>query len=207
MLQPSADVTVVIPAHSARMRNGMVKRAVGSALLQTLMPTAVIVEIDHRGEGAAVTRDRALRKVTTEWVAYLDSDDQFKANHLQVLYDCAMRTGADVTYSWYEAVGFGRDPLPHFGKPFDPLNPTQTTITVLERTALAQQVGFRIPPEGALINGERYGEDFQHTVEMIQAGARIVHEPVRSWIWNCHGLNTSGMPGRGDAALPTGATP
>jgi len=200
------EITVVIPAHEARVRNGMVKRAVGSALMQTLMPTAVIVEIDRHREGAGVTRDRALRKVTTEWVAYLDSDDQLKANHLQVLYDCAMRTGADVAYSWYEPVGFGRDPLPHFGKVFDPEHPTQTTITVLERTALAQQVGFRNPPEGALINGERYGEDFLHTVEMIKAGARIVHEPARTWIWNFHGRNTSGLPGRGDAALPEGAT-
>ncbi len=200
------EITVVIPAHPARVANGMVKRAVGSALMQTLMPTAIIVEIDHGGEGAAVTRDRALRKVATEWVAYLDSDDQFKANHLRVLYDCAMRTGADVAYSWYDANGFGRDPLPHFGKVFDPTHPTQTTITVLERTALAQQVGFRNPPEGALINGERYGEDFLHTVEMIQAGARIVHEPVRSWIWNLHQGNTSGLPTQGDA-ITQGARP
>lgn len=200
------EITVVIPAHAPRVRNGMVKRAVGSALMQTLMPTAVIVEIDRDREGAAVTRDRGLRKVTTEWVAYLDSDDQLKANHLQTLHDCAVRTGADVAYSWYEAVGFGRDPLPHFGKPFDPERPTQTTITVLERTALARQVGFRQPPEGALINGERYGEDFQHTVEMVAAGAHIVHTPVRSWIWNFHGQNTSGLPGKGDAATATGAT-
>jgi hypothetical protein len=194
------EITVVIPAHAARVRNGMVKRAVGSVLMQTLMPTAVIVEIDHHREGAAVTRDRALRKVTTEWVAYLDSDDQLKANHLRALYDCAMRTGADVAYAWYEAVGFGSDPLPHFGKVFDPEHPTQTTITVLERTALAQKVGFRQPPEGALIDGERFGEDFLHTVEMIAAGARIVHTPVRSWIWNCHGGNTSGVAGLGDSA-------
>lgn len=200
------EITLVIPAHAARVANGMVKRAVGSALMQSLMPTAVIVEIDHHREGAAIVRDRALRKVTTEWVAYLDSDDQLKANHLRVLYDCAIRTGADVAYSWYDAVGFGRDPLPHFGRPFDPEHPTQTTITVLERTALAQQVGFRQPPEGALINGERYGEDFLHTVEMIAAGAHIVHEPVRSWIWNCHGANTSGLPGCGDATHPTGAS-
>lgn len=198
------EITVVIPAHPARVANGMVKRALGSALMQSLMPSAVIVEIDLGREGAAITRDRALRKVTTPWVAYLDSDDQLKANHLRVLYDCAMRTGADVAYSWYDANGFGRDPLPHFGKVFDPEHPTQTTITVLERTALAQQVGFRNPPEGALINGERYGEDFQHTVEMIAAGAHIVHEPVRSWIWNCHGANTSGLPTQGDAIHPTG---
>lgn len=196
-MQPG--ITVVVPTHPARVRNGMTKRAVGSILGQTLPAAAIIVEQDLTGAGAATTRHRGLMKVTTEWVAYLDSDDQFKPDHLAELMACAERTGADVVYSWYEAVGFGSDPLPHFGKVFDSNNPTQTTITTLERTALARQVGFREPPPGALINGERYGEDFQHTVELIAAGAHIVHLPKRTWLWNCHGANTSGQPDRGDA--------
>lgn len=196
-MQPG--ITVVVPTHPARVRNGMTKRAVGSVLGQTLPAAAIIVEQDLDRAGAAATRHRGLMKVTTEWVAYLDSDDQFKPDHLAELMACAERTGADVVYSWYEAVGFGSDPLPHFGRVFDSNNPTQTTITTLERTALAQQVGFREPPPGALINGERYGEDFQHTVELIAGGAHIVHLPKRTWLWNCHGANTSGQPDRGDA--------
>lgn len=192
-------ITVVVPAHLARVRNGMVKRAVGSILAQTYPATSVIIEHDLDRAGAAATRHRGLMKVTTPWVAFLDSDDQMKPGHLAALMACAQETGADMAYSWYEPVGFGSDPLPHFGKPFDPEHPTQTTITFLVRTELAQQVGFREPPPGATINGERYGEDFQHVVELVAAGARIVHTPVRSWIWNYHGANSSGQPGRGDA--------
>lgn len=194
-------VTVVIPTHPARVRNGMTKRAVGSVLGQTLPASAIIIEQDLHRAGAASTRDRGLRKVTTEWIAFLDSDDQFKPNHLEELMACAERTGADYVYSWYEAVGFGSDPLPHFGKPFDPLNPTQTTITTLVRTELAQSVGFREPPPGATIGGERYGEDFLFTVECLATGARIVHHPARTWLWNFHGANSSGQPDRGDARL------
>lgn len=197
--QREPGVTIVIPTHPARVRNGMTKRAVGSVLGQTLPAAAIVVEQDLTRAGAAATRHRGLMKVTTEWVAFLDSDDQMKPGHLAALMGCAERTGADVVYSWYEAIGFGWDPLPHFGKPFDPATPTQTTITTLERTELAQAVGFREPPPGALINGERYGEDFQHTVELVAAGALIVHHPERTWLWNCHGLNSSGQPGRGDA--------
>lgn len=199
-MQPG--VTVVVPTHPARVRNGMTKRAVGSVLGQTLSAAAIIIEQDLERAGAAATRHRGLMKVTTEWVAYLDSDDQLKPDHLAELMACAEHTGADVVYSWYEPIGFGSDPLPHFGQTFDPNNPTQTTITTLERTALAQAVGFREPPPGALINGERYGEDFQHTVELIAAGAHIVHLPKRTWLWNCHGNNTSGQPDRGDATHP-----
>ncbi|MGW6912600.1 glycosyltransferase family 2 protein [Kitasatospora sp. NPDC054939] len=193
-------VTVVIPTHLARVRSGMTKRAIGSVLGQTHPAAALVVEHDLARAGAAATRHRGLMKASTEWVAFLDSDDQFKPSHLADLLACAEATGADYVYSWYEPVGFGADPLPHFGKAFDPEHPTQTTITVLVRTELAQAVGFREPPPGALIRGERYGEDFQFTVECIAAGARIVHLPRRTWLWNCHGANTSGQPTRGDAA-------
>jgi glycosyltransferase involved in cell wall biosynthesis len=196
-LQPG--ISVVVPTHPARVRNGMTKRAVGSVLGQTLPAAAIIIEQDLTRAGAAATRHRGLMKVTTEWVAFLDSDDQMKPNHLAELMACAEETGATYVYSWYEAVGFGADPLPHFGRPFDPASPTQTTITTLVRAELAQAVGFREPPPGALINGERYGEDFQFTIECLAAGARIVHHPARTWLWNYHGANSSGQPGRGDA--------
>ncbi|MFG3051914.1 glycosyltransferase family 2 protein [Kitasatospora sp. NPDC048239] len=177
----------------------MTKRAVGSILGQSLAPAALVVEVDRDRSGAAATRNRGLMKATTEWVAFLDSDDQMKGNHLAELYTWAYATDADYVYSWYEPVGFGFDPLPHFGKAFDPEQPTQTTITTLVRTELAQAVGFREPPPGATIGGERYGEDFQFTVECLQAGAQIVHLPKRTWLWNCHGGNSSGQPDRGDA--------
>jgi hypothetical protein len=194
-------ITVVVPTHTARVRNGMTKRAIGSVLGQTLPAASIIIEHDTAGAGAPDTRDRGLQKAATEWVAFLDSDDQMKPIHLEHLMECALETGADYVYAWYEAVGFGADPLPHFGRPFNPEKPTQTTITTLVRTELAQSVGFRQPPEGALINGERFGEDFLFTVECVKAGARIVHLPERTWLWNFHGANTSGLPTQGDARI------
>jgi hypothetical protein len=157
------------------------------------------VEVDKYREGAAVVRNRGLQKVTTEWVAFLDSDDQLKKHHLETLVHGAQATGADYLFTWYEPIGFRYDPLPHFGKVFDPENPTQTTITTLVRTELAQEVGFRDVPPGKLVDGQRYGEDFQFTVECIAKGAKILHIPERTWLWNAHGANTSGLPTQGDA--------
>lgn len=191
------DITVVVPTHPARLQNGMTKRAVGSVLGQSFTPSGLIVEVDRHGEGAAVTRNRGLQKVTTDWVAFLDSDDQMKQNHLATLVSGALSHDADYIYSWYEAVGFGADPLPHFGKPFDPENPTHTTITVLVRTELAKDVGF--------LNYNSYteevhsGEDWYFTLGCVAAGARIIHIPQKTWLYNYHGKNTSGFPVRGDA--------
>lgn len=193
------EISVVVPTHPARVSNGMTKRAVGSVLMQSHPASAIIVEQDLHKAGAAVTRNAGLMKVTTNWVAFLDSDDQLKKNHLETLAKWAEDTQADYVYSWYEAIGFNYDPLPHFGKVFNPERPTQTTITTLVRTELAQQVGFRDVEPGKLIDGERYGEDFQFTVEVIEAGGKIVHVPQRTWLWNNHGKNSSGLPGKGDA--------
>lgn len=193
------NITVCIPTHPARVKNGMTTRAIASVLGQTLQADSIIVENDTAKTGAPATRTRALHRVNTEWVAFLDSDDELKPEHLEVLFDHAVYESADYVFSWYEPVGFGGDPLGHFGKAWDPENPTQTTITTLVRTELAQSVGFRTPPAGATINGERYGEDFQFTMECHAAGAKILHVPQRTWLWNFHGMNTSGLSTNGDA--------
>lgn len=200
-----SEITVAIPAHPARVANGMLDRAVQSVKNQLLPAADISIAIDEDGQGAAATRQRALDAVKTEWVAFLDSDDWFYPEHLRVLAAGARIFKADYVFSYYQ-VHFpdGRpwpanDPLGHFGRPFNPARPHQTTITTLVRTELAQAVGFREPPEGALINGERYGEDFLFTVECAQADAKFVHVPRRTWAWTHHHGNTSGRPDRGDA--------
>lgn len=200
------EITVCIPAHPARVANGMLDRAVASVKAQLLPSADISIAIDKNGDGAAVTRQRALDAVKTEWTAFLDSDDWFYPEHLRVLAAGARIFKADYIYSYYQ-VHFpdGRpwpanDPLGHFGRRFDPAKPHQTTITTLVRTELAQAVGFRDVPDGQLIDGQRYGEDFQFTVECAQAGAKIVHVPRRTWAWCHHFGNTSGRPGAGDAA-------
>lgn len=193
------EITVVIPTHPARVKNGMTTRSVESVTMQTLPASAIIVENDIFKKGAPFTRNRALQKVDTEWVAFLDSDDQFKPHHLETLAHAAYEQGADYVWSWYEPVGFGADPLPHFGKQFDRENPTQTTITTLVRADLAKSVGFHKPPEGATIDGQRYGEDFAFTLDCYDAGAKFFHVADRTWLWNFHGMNTSGLPTNGDA--------
>lgn len=194
------DVTVVVP--TIPPRTAMLHRALQSITTQTLLPAAVIVEFDHNRTGAAVTRQRALARVDTEFVAFLDDDDEFMPDHLAVLRQAIDDHNADYTYSYYmvkDPSGQERadiDPLLHFGRPFDPERPHQTTIVTLVRTKLAQHVGFHEPPDGALIDGQRYGEDFGFTVGCVREGARIVHVPQRTWWWHHHRGNTSGRPDR-----------
>ena len=197
------DITVATPAHLARVNNGMLHRAIQSAWCQTAPPVAVALALDIRGEGAPKTRQRALEMVKTPWTAFLDSDDEFGPEHLEKLSRFALDTDADYVYSWFTIPQTPDwDPLNGFGKPFDPANPKQTTITVLVRTDLALQAGgFWQPPVDAEIDGQRYGEDYAFTCACNDLGARILHLPERTWFWSHHGGNTSGRPDQGDAVI------
>lgn len=202
-----SGVTVAIPAHPARVANGMLTRALLSLREQDLPPAAVAVECDTRGAGAAATRQRALDRVETPWVAFLDSDDWLYPWHIAALSQWAHETGADYVFSYFsvydawEAMRPDVDPLGTFGREFDAEDPHQTTTTILVRTELAQAIGFHEQPVGKLIPGTnlRHGEDWQFTLDAIRAGAVISHLPMRTWAWRHHGLNSGGVPGEGDA--------
>lgn len=188
-------VTVVTPFHEQRRASGMLERAAASVRAQTVPVAHVLAEDIHR-MGAAVTRAHGLALVETEWTAFLDSDDEMDSDHIEHLLACAAETGADYVYPWFRVRG-GSDPFPmFFGKPFDPSAPNSTTITVLVRTELARQVGF-IQDLAVQVGGE----DFLFTLGCIEAGAKIVHLPRRSWTWWHGPQNSSGLPDRGDARL------
>lgn len=190
----NGQITVAIPTHPARLDNGMMDRATKSVYTQTLKPAALSVAVDWAREGAPATRQRALDAVATPWVAFLDSDDWFAPEHLELLARCAEEESADYVYSYWFG---GADVLGHFGKPFNPAAPVETTITILVRTELAKEVGFKALPDRL----HNTGEDRNLTLGCVALGAKIVHLPIRSWHWSHHQGNTSGLPTKGDAAL------
>jgi len=209
----SPTVAVIIPTHPARLGNGMLQRAVESVWAQTRPPDTVHIAVDNDRLGAAATRQRALMAASTDFVAFLDSDDLFLPKHLEWLLRHQEDTGADFVYSWFKVLqqfADGRSnileddpvfPIGHYLNEFDPADPIETTITVLVRTELAQQVGFK-----ELNRGEtNSGEDRYFTLGCLEAGAKIRHLRRKSWLWCHHQLpdgtvgNTSGRATKGDA--------
>lgn len=183
-------VTAVTP--SIPPRKALLERAVASVLRQSAPVAAISIAVDLTREGSAVTRNRALTAVTTEWAAFLDDDDQWKREHVERLLRCAEQTGADVVYPWPEMIGAG-DPRPdRFGVPFDAdelRRGSYIPVTSLVRTELAQRVGFHYRP------GSPY-DDHAFYLGMLEVGAKFVHLPERTWYWHVEGQNTSGRPDR-----------
>lgn len=169
-------------------------RTMPSILHQTLQPDAVIVVTDNDREGAGPTRTRGKNMVETEWTAFVDDDDELLPQHLAVLCNAALDTGADVIFPWYEmGDGHSHDPLPDhfFGRQWIPEEPHTFPITALVRTEWAQKTDFPAPQSANF-----GGEDWLFWLSLSEMGAKFHHVAERTWRWWHHFTNTSGAPGR-----------
>lgn len=194
-----ASVAVVIATIPPRLHQ--LNRALKSIEKQSLQPERILVQVDAIGEGAAATRDKALRKVpvSCEAVAFLDDDDYFGKQHLARCWDTLQTQRADYVYPWFTIAGPSYDPfekLDWYFKPWNDKRPHQTTIVTMVRRELAQAVGFHEVEDKTKLTeeGYTYGEDFQFTLECLAKGAKIHFIPERTWFWVVTGWNSSGRP-------------
>lgn len=187
----SHAVTVAIPSIPPRI--AMLSRAVASVLTQTYPASAISIAVDHDRRGAAANRNKALHTVQTEWVAFLDDDDEMYPHHIAALVQHQETTGADIVFPWFDTSG-GADPFPQFeGRQYNHSEPHMFPITTLVRTEFAIAVGG-FPT--SLTNEECAGEDWQFWLKLRDLGATFAHLNSRTWLWHHHGENTSGLPSR-----------
>lgn len=188
------DVTVVIPTIPPRTH--LLQRAVLSVYDQTVQPVDIVVELDVDHEGAAATRNRGLAKVTTEFVAFLDDDDELLPNHLEKCLAELKRTGADLVYPWF-FTSDGRDPLPgSFGRAFRLERLREGNfipVTVVARTESVRRGGGFVNMPNPF---DSAWEDWGCWIRMVDTGSTFVHLPERTWLWNRHEDSTRGHPTR-----------
>lgn len=189
-------VGVAIPTIPPRAT--LLARALDSVLAQHRPADAISIAVDLDHQGAAATRNRAWRGLQTDWVAFVDDDDEIDPAHLGWLLECALDNDADLVYPWFRVEG-GTDPFPqNFGRPWNPADPVQTTITVLWRREALEAIGgfpHKIAGEPDA-DGNRAGEDYVAVLNLNKVGGRIVHLPERTWTYHHHASNTSGRPDR-----------
>jgi hypothetical protein len=196
----TAVITTIPP------RAEVLERALASVRAQTFAPQQTIVQLDETGVGAMANRNAALAKVRTEWVAFLDDDDEWFPNHLEELARSVRRNpGADLFYSWYDGPQ-GILAVPVQGRLYQPLGvefgPEQRDhiilkanfipVTVLARTERLRKVGGFQPFPG----NEPHNpcEDWGCWRALLLDGAQFVHVPKVTWRWSHWGGNTSGQP-------------
>lgn len=197
----SRDLVTVVMAHLPE-RVTLVCRAIDSVFQQTEQVWGLIVEWASPGENAATVRNRALAAVGTKWVAFLDDDDEFLPDHIQVCMDAARTTGADLVYPgmWIEgrsdplAVSVGGKWINPFGVTFGLEQEMHLRnhgnfipVTYVAKTDLIHRVGGFPQPEPNI------PEDHGLLIRLLDAGARFHHVPVRTWRYHVHDANTGGV--------------
>lgn len=183
-------VCVVIPSIPPR-RHEFLPLALSSVFAQEYPIDQVSIAVDTHRQGAWATRQRALDAASTDYVAFLDDDDELYPQHVSHLMECMQQTESDYCFSYFDTTRTG-DVLGTFGKPFNANEPHSTTMCVLVRTKLAQQIGFREPPSDATVGNE----DWLFTLGCINAGAKITHLAEQTWFWRHH----VGVPGTGNTS-------
>lgn len=193
-------VSVCIPTIPPRA--ALLERALRSVEAQTRPPEDVIVVEDEHGVGAGAARNAAWRLAETDVVAFLDDDDELLPDHLELCVGALERERADLAYPWFELVGWEDateerpDPLATrrngelvhpLGVPFG----TEQTkhlreyawipATVVVRRSFLEAVGGY--PEAGSRDYERYRqcEDWALLNRLLDARARFVHVPKRTW--------------------------
>lgn len=184
-------VTVVIPTVPPRWR--LLPCALESVGRQEQHPDAVIIEYDLAHEGPSIVRNRALEKVATEWVAFLDDDDELRPNHLALSLSALVENDADVSYSNYvvgsETISAGAFSLERLrGGNF------LAASAIVARTESVRKVGgFPVGDDVPMMGPDRVPcEDWGLALRLADAGCRFTWVDEITMSYNLHGLNYAG---------------
>lgn len=200
----------------------MLDRALASVAAQE-EEVDYVVSIDedftgsYRPGGAALTRNQGLEAVETEWVAFLDDDDELYPQHVSHCLAKAHEVGADLVYPWFdggnsvgilwtmkdgqqvspEGVEFGPEQRAWLMEDVNWQNGADLTnfipVTVVVRTELVRAVGgFPVP--GTEEWPHPNCEDHGLWKRLLSAGAEFAHLPERTWRYNIHGSHLSVPP-------------
>lgn len=200
-----STVAVVIPTIPSRSER--LQKAVESVMKQTRVPDQIIVQEDTERLGAWATRNRGLEKVTSDYVAWLDDDDELLPNHIERLarfLDHYPQFG--LVYPIPRVEG-GRDPtatsvngfwIPPWRVPFGPEQEEHLRnegsfipITHMVRTQDVRAIGG-FPAPGTV----RWIEDWGYLVNLLDHGTKFYHLPVVTWRWVIGSHHTGGDPNR-----------
>jgi hypothetical protein len=195
------EVTVGVAIPTIPPRKMLLGRALTSVLAQERPADHISIAVDAHREGAARTRNRAWRALDTDYVGFLDDDDEFLPMHLGHLLQLALDTDADLVYPWFTTVPAGNDPFPetHFTEPWDPAEPRITTVCCLwKRSALEQVGGFAtVGPTGIDGRTQNICEEHLAVLKLNEQGGKIMHLVERTFLWHHHNLyggTLSGLP-------------
>lgn len=168
--------------------------------------------MDFSGSGAGPTRNVGVRMATTEWIAFLDDDDELAYNHIEDLLDLALETEADMVYPWFTTIGADKSALLTLldGQLVDPegvvfgdeqrqllaAGPEGHGRNFIPITYLIRRSTFEDLGGFPATMSEEWphpaNEDWGFLIKLARSDASVVHLNSRTWFWNFHSMSTLG---------------
>src|SRR6266702_2525747 len=181
MMIRGSDVTVVIP--TIKGREHLLKRALASVEGQQVTPAAVEVHTDYHRRGAHFARNEAIKNVKTDWIAFLDDDDEFVGGRDPL---ACVQHGRLVPEPINVPFGIEQEYWLRKHGNFIP-------VTYLVRTAAVRAVGGFPAPYSFDAAWSRDCDDFGLQLRLLDAGYTFHHVTgVRSWRYHFHEANLGG---------------
>lgn len=201
------SVTIITP--TLRRRVQMLRRAQMSVRRQTV-PVEHRVIMDRVRQGPSALRNQGIREATTEWVGFLDDDDELYPRHVERCLAVGEETGADLVYPWFDIKRSGRIAGDFttqytvagqhaFGLPWSDAHEQELLVsnfipvTVLVRRETLLSVGGFVQPRSPEWPHSDC-EDWGTWQRLLTHGAKFAHVPERTWAYHWHGRNSSGQP-------------
>ena len=219
-------VSVVVPAFN---RARTIRRALRSVLSQDPQPFEVVVVDDASADdtrdvvrdcalrdarvqlishaerrGAQAARNTGIGRVSGEWVAFLDSDDEWLPGSLSARLSAAARDGADVVHSECLAVRRAAGVPTRFGVPamagmvYEDLlrGPAPMFQSLLVRRSALARIG---PLDETILSYQEWD-----TAIRLALDSRFAFVPEPTFVYHCHGDDTisGAAPRRMDVDAP-----
>jgi GT2 family glycosyltransferase len=210
--RPRDRLTVAVVIPTIPGRESLLQRALDSVHAQTRKADQFVIERDPLRTGAAASRNRAVQRVRTDVIAWLDDDDEFLPHHIASCMRILEQDGSvGLVYPVPRMADNGRDPtavtyqgqirLPwgiRFGAEQEAHLRRQGSfipMTHLVRTEAVRRVdGF---PEGFVLPDGRYrGEDEAYLIRLLDAGEKFEHLDRKTWVWHAHPRTSTAGKGR-----------
>ena len=166
-----ADLIAVITP-SKPDRSAMLAECIASVKAQTKPAVFHSVEVDVNKVGPSKLRNKMVSELPkdVEWIAFLDDDDLFLPNHLELL--SSVSANADVVYSSCQPgiatiiKPFNREALKHFN---------YIAVTSLVRRSMFDKVGG--------FADVKLFEDWLLWKSIANEGGRFVFVPKQTWVY------------------------
>lgn len=187
-------VSVCIPSIPTRS-HFLNSRAIPSVVTQTHPVSEIAISIDREKKGAWENRNNAIKMANSEWIAFLDDDDELLSHHVETLLNAANENNADVVWGWFDVIG-GSDPFPESrGVQWNPDSSLIFPITCLVRRSLILDADAKFEVDEPSW-GSWFHQDYPFWKSIHDAGGKFLAIPDITWNWHHHGTNTSGLPNR-----------